>query len=180
MGCISPEGIYTNLLQKQSPKEWVAEVDNTTGITAEPDSCCSLGSEEDLRTVSSNPLQRASYCLNRALRLSSGNHLEENFDVAECHDNVPLLNKDRGFNADTTCFEMALVSLAYIKLQWKDFVGALRICQHPAFPRAGSSTDCDVLSKDPNSVAVLKTTPIRLREMAEMYYREAITHAADT
>ena len=73
-----------------------------------------LGGEEDLNDVSIDPLPRASRCLYRALHLSSG---ISNAD-AENPSAEGLIPSPREGSADVDmdCYEMALVSLAYVKL----------------------------------------------------------------
>ena len=146
------KGIYTNLQQKPEANAlFGGDIVNRLNY---------LGSEEDLRNILSNPLQRASSSLYRALHLSSGNFELDNIN----YEVIPSL-KDRSSDVDRDCFETALVSVAYVKLQLKDRVGALEFCQHAL--RQGT----DNVNKDP-------AASLRLREMAEMYYREATIHTA--
>ncbi|KAL7543045.1 hypothetical protein ACHAXR_012354 [Thalassiosira sp. AJA248-18] len=144
-------GIYTNLQQTSKSN------DDSRGIGL--DSNEDLGSQDD---CISTTLQRASRSLYRALRLSSGNPetVAENFNS---NDEVTIPSpKEGSMNVDMDCFETALVSLAYVKLQLKDPVGALEVCQH-------------ALRRDLNNVD--KSNPsamsLRLMELAETYSREA-------
>lgn len=76
--------------------------------------------------------------------------------------------KEGGANVDMDCFEMALVSLAYVKLQLNDSAGTLEITQRILTP---GSKDGSKESSYANTASSL-----RMREMAEIYSREATTH----
>ena len=151
-----PKGIYTKLPQKSESKEESSEA----GVYS-----TDIGSEEDLKIITENPLQRAAFCLHRALHLSGGN-----FDVdvggtsSENHKVIPP-PKEGSADADMDCYETALVSLAYVKLQLKDHDCALELCKVALGP-----TSDDGGSDDKGSCN-LKS--LRLREMAESYCREA-------
>jgi len=70
-------------------------------------------------------------------------------------------------HADASCFEMALVSLAYVKLQLKDNMGSLALCKLSL---------CANSENDDNGNSY-STKSLRLSEMAEMYSREAGAHS---
>ena len=68
--------------------------------------------------------------------------------------------KDGSANTDVDCYQAALVALAYVKLQMEDNSGALKLCER-ALRENGE-----------------KSAPsVQLREMAEMYSREATIRA---
>ena len=146
-----PKGIYTKLPQKSESKEESSEAGvNSTDI----------GSEEDLKIITENPLQRAAFCLHRALHLSAGNF---DVDVGTSDENHKVIPspKEGSADADMNCYETALVSLAYVKLQLKDHDGALELF--------GPTSDDD----GGNGKGSCNFKSLRLREMAESYCREA-------
>jgi hypothetical protein len=114
-----------------------------------------LGSDEDLSTVSTHPLKRASHCLYMALHLSAGN-TQVDLTMISTND-IPPLPKEGAVDADTACYEMARVSLAYVKLQMGDHAGALEMTSKFADPSTSTSP--------------------HLRGLAEIYHREAMSHA---
>ena len=83
-----------------------------------------------------NPLPRASFCLYRALHLSAG-ILEPNFEMNAVNESIPS-PKEAAAGDNVDCFEMALVSLAYVKVQLGDSAGALQITKN-AMHRPGSN-----------------------------------------
>lgn len=106
-----------------------------------------LADGEDLCDIPANPLRRASFCLNWALHLSAGG-TEEN-----AGGNEVTSPKEGSDNVDMECHQMCLVSLAYVYLQRNDPAGALEV-----------------------SSKVLPTASPRLREMADVYSREAAVY----
>ncbi|KAL3809530.1 hypothetical protein ACHAXA_001261, partial [Cyclostephanos tholiformis] len=78
-----------------------------------------LGSEKDMSNISKNPLPRASRCLYRALHLSAG-HIHADADDPSLDEFIPTSPQEGSANVDMDCYEMALVSLAYVKLQQGD------------------------------------------------------------
>jgi len=152
-------GVYTNLQQNLEWKHEPAEGRNVTGLDLND-----FGSEEDFNNISTNPLQRALFCLYRALHLSSGNFGLDADTHNTISEVIPSL-KDGSTSVDMDCFKTALVSMAYVKLQLKDHIGALEICQLALSPELDSG------DKVPATA-----TSLRLREMAEMYSREATMH----
>lgn len=114
-----------------------------------------LDSEEDLKMTSSNPLLRALCCLYRALYLSAGNiKLEEVVTLTSNEFTIPT-PKEKS-NIDLDCYNMALISLAYVKLQLNDASGALEIAM--GLKSAAGNQDSNIKS------------------MAEIYSREAMVH----
>ena len=118
-----------------------------------------LGSENDLGIVSKHPLPRASHCLYRALRLSSGysNADEENLGADEF---IPS-PQEGSADVDMDCYEKALVSLAYIKLQQGDRASTREITS--IVFRLGSDK-----ADDTGTVQFSQT-----QTMAQLYYRNA-------
>ena len=109
--------MYTNL--QQGPMD--------DGVGLKVFNSIKLGSEEDFNLTSSNPLQRALFCLHRALHLSAGNiELEEAVTLTSNEFTIPT-PKEKSATTDMDCYNMALVSLAYVKLQLNDASGALEI-----------------------------------------------------
>lgn len=138
--------MYTNL--QQEPKN--DEVDVTVFNSIK------LDSEEDLKMTSSNPLLRALCCLYRALYLSAGNiKLEEVVTLTSNEFTIPT-PKEKSANIDMDCYNMALISLAYVKLQLNDASGALEISM--GLKSAAGKQDSNIKS------------------MAEIYSREAMVH----
>mmetsp|Transcript_33514 Transcript_33514/g.81008 ORF Transcript_33514/g.81008 Transcript_33514/m.81008 type:complete len:915 (-) Transcript_33514:117-2861(-) len=120
-------GIYTKLQQKSEYREGSSgtELDSRD-----------LGRKKDLTNILMNPLPRASFCLYRALHLSAG-ILEPNFEMNAVNESIPS-PKEAAAGDDVDCFEMALVSLAYVKVQLGDSAGALQITKN-AMHRPGSN-----------------------------------------
>ena len=101
------EGIYArNQEMSDANGEAIIHVDRIDSID--------LGGEEDLHDVSIDPLPRASRCLYRALHLSVGisNADAENPSA----DGLIPSPREGSADVDMDCYEMALVSLAYVKL----------------------------------------------------------------
>mmetsp|Transcript_2998 Transcript_2998/g.6531 ORF Transcript_2998/g.6531 Transcript_2998/m.6531 type:complete len:287 (-) Transcript_2998:110-970(-) len=157
-------GIYTKLPQTFELKEG----SSVNGLDSNY-----FGSEEDLSNIniSTNPLQRASFCLYRALHLSinAGKNIVDHLNINESP-MIPSPPKNIDANADMDCYEMALVSLAYVKLQLKDFAGALEITKCVLL-RRGSDVD----GEDSGTTS---SSSLQMREMAKVYYREAAIQVA--
>ena len=119
-----------------------------------------LGGEEDLNDVSIDPLPRASRCLYRALHLSAG---ISNAD-AENPSADGLIPSPREGSAvvDMDCYEMALVSLAYVKLQQGDRASTREITS--IVLRLGAS------KADGSGTTEFSQTQI----MAQLYHRDAM------
>lgn len=145
------QGMYTNNLQPGGPKNDEFHVTVFNSIK--------LGSEEDLDMTSSNPLQRALFCLYRALHLSAGNiELEEVVTLTSNEFTIPT-PKEKSANIDMDCYNLALVSLAYVKLQLNDASGALEITR--GLTSSEGNQDSNITS------------------MAEIYTREAMVHISE-
>lgn len=157
LGASISKGIYTKLPQKSESKEESSEA----GVYS-----TDIGSEEDLKIITENPLQRAAFCLHRALHLSAGNFDADVGTSDENHKVIPS-PKEGSADVDMDCYETALVSLAYVKLQLKDHDGALELCKVALGPTSASGGGDDKGSCSFKS--------LRLREMAESYCREATT-----
>lgn len=112
-------GIYTKLQKKSESRE------GSSGTELDLND---LGSNEDLCNISVSPLSRASFCLYQALHLSAG-ILEPNFEMTAVNESIPS-PKEAAAGDDVGCFEMALVSLAYVKLQLGDSAGAVEITKN--------------------------------------------------
>jgi hypothetical protein len=108
-------GIYTILQQTTESKSEGGDTDFLKSID--------LGGDEDLRTISTHPLKRASMCLYMALHLSAG---MSKVDSKTITNTIPSLTK-RCVDTDMDCFGMALVSLLYTKVLLGDNVGASEI-----------------------------------------------------
>lgn len=122
--------------------------------TAGTDLNYDLGGEDDLSDMITKPLQRASVYLYRTLHISSGNlEQEKSFNIIE--DVIPTPKEGSAY-LDMVCFEAALVSLAYVKLQLKDSSGVNEICE---------------LALHSSSRNEGETTPmsLQLKKLAEIY-----------
>jgi hypothetical protein len=120
-----------------------------------------LGSEKDLRNVSKNPLPRASRCLNRALRLSAG-YLNADAEDPCADENFPS-PREGSADVDMDCYEMALVSLAYVKLQQGDHASTQEI-----------TSIVFRLSSDKEAENSGMTQFSQTHIMAQVYYRDAM------
>ncbi|KAL9182082.1 hypothetical protein ACHAXT_012425 [Thalassiosira profunda] len=128
--------------------------DSSEGSSRDAINSFDVGSGEDLNSISSQPMQKATLCLVKAINLSCGNS-----DIDMDASDLPS-PKDGSTNTDVDCYEAALVALAYVKLQMEDNSGALKLCER-ALRENGE-----------------KSAPsAQLREMAEMYSREATIRA---
>jgi hypothetical protein len=141
------EGIYSQQKNKSSD-EGNANLD-----------LIGIGSEEDLGTISTHPLQRASFCLHMALHLSAG---DLKVDAKAISNNCIIPTpKEGSTDVDMDCFEMALVSLAYTKLQLGDHDEALHIARK-------------ALSLGPDGTVDPSTSNSpHLRGLAEIYHHQA-------
>lgn len=126
-----------------------------------------LGSEKDLSNVSKNPLPRASRCLYRALRLSAGYLNAEGEDP--CADESIPLRREGSADVDMDCYEMALVSLAYVKLQQGDHNSTQEITS--IVFRLSSDKEADE-----SGTTQFSQTHI----MAQVYYRDAMILGGST
>ena len=150
------EGIYArNQEMSDANGEVVIHADRIDSIE--------LGGEEDLNDVSIDPLPRATRCLCRALHLSAG---ISNAD-AENPSAEGLIPSPREGSADVDmdCYEMALVSLAYVKLQQGDRASTREITS--TVLRLGAS------KADGSGTNQLSQTQI----MAQLYHRHAMISA---
>ena len=138
--------MYTNL--QQGPMN--------DGVSFKVFNSIKLGSEEDLNLTSSNPLQRALFYLHRALHLSAGNIELEEAVTLTSNDFIIPTPKENTASTDMDCYNMALVSLAYVKLQLNDASGALEITK--GLTSSEGIQDSNITS------------------MAEIYSREAMVH----
>ena len=126
-----------------------------------------IASEEDFREVSTNPLPRASFCLYRALYLSNSN-LAQNAGEPDAQSSTI----EQSCNIDGDGFESALLSLAYVKLELMDPIGALEMCKlilgSNFFPQ------CDVDGQDSHTVLSR-----RRHAIARLYLCEALCLLGD-
>jgi hypothetical protein len=113
-----------------------------------------MGSEEDLRNISTNPFPRILSCLEKAQHLSNG--LETGDDVY----------------VDTDCFEASTLSLAYAKLEMKDAAGALEMCKLVL----GSDDFATTAEEDRSNYT---SESLRRRAMARLYACEAFCRMGD-
>lgn len=146
------EGIYAkNKELSETKEEAFTHVDGLHSIE--------LGSENDLGIVSIHPLPRASHCLYRALHLSAGNF---NADVENLGADESIPTPQEGSaDVDMDCYEKALVSLAYVKLQQGDRASTREITS--IVFRLGSDK-----ADDSGTVQFSQT-----HVMAQVYYRNA-------
>ena len=130
--------------------------DNLTsaGSTLEP----ILGSSEDLIQVSSDPLPRAIFCLQRAMRL--------------CHSgtNSDIIN-------DKDCLESTLVTLAYVQLELNDPLAALgaarKVLDKPKLYDKEKSSQ--LRNTDDNAfLRRAKSLSLRRKATAQLYACEAL------
>jgi len=150
------EGIYArNQEMSDANGEAITHVDRIDSID--------LGGEEDLNDVSIDPLPRASRCLYRALHLSVGisNADAENPSA----DGLIPSPREGSADVDMDCYEMALVSLAYVKLSQGDRASTREITS--TVLRLGAS------KADGSGTNQLSQTQI----MAQLYHRDAMISA---
>mmetsp|Transcript_60432 Transcript_60432/g.89655 ORF Transcript_60432/g.89655 Transcript_60432/m.89655 type:complete len:375 (+) Transcript_60432:139-1263(+) len=136
----------------------VVDLSNQTYVPKDETLAKDLGSEEDMKQVTSNPLPRALYCLERAIGLCSapsplrvvlskeeeedGNKEEEMEDKTniEEEEDVNIVNgtslltspsnkKQNRMAVDEDCLEATRTALAYVKLEMNDPVMALQLCR---------------------------------------------------
>ena len=137
------EGIHAN-------QQWTNGSNNSIGLTNDTSLLeCTLGSEEDLRNISTNPLPRILSCLEKAQSLSGGST-----------------------DADLDCFEAATLSLAYVKLEMNDAAGALEMCKVIL-----GSDDIMAIAKEDRSSYTSES--LRRRAMARVYACEAFCRLGD-
>ena len=86
-----------------------------------------LGSKRDLANVAKNPLPQGAFCLYQALHLSTGDFVD--FNLSHVQNYIPPFD-EKVEGVDKGCYEMALVSLAYVKLQLEDTKGYQEITQN--------------------------------------------------
>jgi hypothetical protein len=115
---------------------------------------CNLGSEDDLRNISTNPFPRILSCLEKAQHLSSG------------------LKEGQNMDPDLDCFEAATLSLAYAKLELKDAAGALEMCKVVL----GSDNIAAIAKEDRSNHT---SESLRRRAMARLYACEAFCRLGD-
>ena len=120
------------------------------------------GSEEDLSNISKNPLPRASRCLYRALRLSAG-CLNANAEDSCVDESIPS-PREGSADIDMDCYELSLVSLAYVKLQQGDHASTQEITS--IVFRLSSD-------KEPDESGVTQFSQTHI--MAQVYYNLAIS-----
>ena len=143
--CACREGIYANQQWTTSSNASIELINDTSLIE------CSLGSEDDLRNISTNPLPRILSCLEKAQNLSSGGSED---------------------GKDLDCFEASTLSLAYAKLELKDASGALEMCK----VILGSDNISAVAKEDRSSYT---SKSLRRRAMARLYACEAFCRLGD-
>lgn len=124
---------------------------------------------EDTRGSPDNPLDLASKFLYVALTMSSGKSSDTDGITLLRQikdDNAIPTPKKGSVNVDVECYEMALVSLAYVKLQLNDHAEARKICKLVGLGSTimGVGTNPSVASR-------------RMKELAEMYSHQASVHA---
>lgn len=105
---------------------------------------------EDLTEVPINPLARAVYCLERVVYLGG---------------------KDEG-HADWECYESALISLAYVKMELNDPVGASEACR--------PILEAGITIQSTGNENVRATSSLRRRALARVYTCEALCLLGDT
>ena len=137
--CLSCEGIYANQQWTTNSNASIGLINDTSLIE------CNLGSEDDLRNISTNPFPRILSCLEKAQSLSSGGG-----------------GGDDEEGKDLDCFEASTLSLAYAKLELKDASGALEMCK----VILGSDNIAAVAKEDRGSYT---SESLRRRAMARLY-----------
>lgn len=145
---VNRKGIHGNQQWTTSSNDSIRLTNDTSLIE------CTLGSEDDLRNISTNPLPRILSCLEKAQNLSSGS--KEGKDV----------------DADLDCFEASTLSLAYVKLELKDAAGALEKCK----VILGSDNIAAVAKEDRSNYT---SASLRRRSMARLYACEAFCRLGD-
>jgi len=94
--------------------------DDSFPLVGENETAPAFGSNRDLTIASENPLQRASFCLQRAMRLSNANisaGVEKEDKPSSLH------------CSGDHCFETSVLSLAYVKLELERPNEALELCR---------------------------------------------------